>query len=185
MRRRTWIPFERPHSALDVVKLGTKPMGVQLHSQSSRIVVSFQNGDRTDLSQSNPANKFASFSMSVYGATMILDRSTVITAVPSVVIPNIGHPPASAINLSGLLYKIVTPYTPAAWKWALELANITESYPNLVHNLSHGSPIGNPPPITFTFIPDNLPSANINPNYISRLISEEVLAGRMDGPFSI
>src|SRR5882724_9920567 len=93
MRKRAWIPFERPHSALDVVKLGTEPMGVQHRSQSSQIIVSFQNGDRTDLPQSNPENKFASFATSVDGATMILDQSTAITAVPSAVIPNTGHPP--------------------------------------------------------------------------------------------
>ena len=57
-------------------------------------------------------------------------------------------------------------------------------YPNLVHNLNHGSPIGNPPPICITFL-KNLPSANIQPSYISNIITGEVATGGMDGPYTI
>jgi len=74
---------------------------------------------------------------------------------------------------------------PEAWRRALLDADISQNYPNLIHDLEFGSPIGNPPSIDFTFIPKNLPSANINPVYITNLIAEEVSAGRMDGPFSI
>jgi len=83
------------------------------------------------------------------------------------------------------LYKIVTPYIPEAWRQALHNAGLTQNYPNLVHNLKFGSPIGNPPLIDFTFIPKNLPSAEIQPDYIMDLIAGEVLAGRIDRPFSI
>jgi len=94
-------------------------------------------------------------------------------------------PRVPEINLTSVLYKVVTPYISTAWSRALVDANLTDSYPNLVHDLSFGSPIGNPPLINFTFIPDNLPSAKIQPDYITNLINEEVAAGRMDGPFSI
>src|SRR5882724_3078738 len=63
--------------------------------------------------------------------------------------------------------------------------DLTDSYPNLIHDLSFGSPIGNLPPIDFTFIPNNLPSMNIQPEYITNLITEEVAASCMDGPFTI
>jgi len=92
---------------------------------------------------------------------------------------------APAIDLSRILYKVVTPYRPEAWKQALIDADLMHIYPNLVNDLTHGSPIGNPPPIHFSFIPKNLPSANIQPEYISNLIAEEVAAGRMDGPYTI
>ena len=88
-------------------------------------------------------------------------------------------------DLSKVLYKVTTHYRPDAWWQALQDAGITLLYPNLVHDLIHGSPIGNPPPIDFTFIPRNLPSANIRPEYISSLIAQEVVAGCMDGPFSV
>ena len=96
-----------------------------------------------------------------------------------------GPPPAPQTDLSKVLYRVVTPYRPNTWQQALQDAGITHLYPNLVHDLIHGSPIGNPPPIDFTFIPRNLLSANIRPEYISSLITEEIAAGRMDGPFTI
>src|SRR5882724_6688523 len=54
-----------------------------------------------------------------------------------------------------------------------------------MHDLELGSPISNPPSLYFTFIPKNLASTEINPDYISNLIAGEVTAGHMDGPYSI
>jgi len=107
------------------------------------------------------------------------------THVPYAATPNMERMHAPAIDLSRILYKVVTPYRPEAWKQALIDADLMHIYPNLVHDLTHGSLIGNTPPICFTFIPKNLPSANIQPEYISNLIAEEVAAGRMDGPYTI
>ena len=95
------------------------------------------------------------------------------------------QPHAPGTDLAKILYKVVTPYISSAWRQALFDANITHKYPNLVHDLSFGSPIGNLPPIDFTFIPNNLPSTNIQPEYITNLITEEVAASCMDGPFTI
>ena len=92
---------------------------------------------------------------------------------------------APGTDLADILYKIVTPYIPATWNQALSNANLINSYPNLVHDLSFGSPIGNLPHINFTFIPNNLPSAKIRPEYITNLINEEVTTGCMDGPFTV
>ena len=49
----------------------------------------------------------------------------------------------------------------------------------------HGSPIGNPPPLTSTFIPNNLPTIALNPDFIRSHLTEEISLGRMSGPFSI
>ena len=68
---------------------------------------------------------------------------------------------APTIDSSCILYKVVTPYRPEAWKQALIDVDLMHIYPNLVHDLTHGSPIGNPPPICFNFIQKNLPLANI------------------------
>ena len=62
---------------------------------------------------------------------------------------------------------------------------ILQDYPKLIHDLKFGSPISNPPSISFTFIPKNLPSAEINHDYIMNLIAKEVSAGCMDGPYLV
>jgi len=67
----------------------------------------------------------------------------------------------------------------------LSKAKITQLYPNLIHDLTHCSPIGNPPLLQYMFIPNNLPSANIQLQYITYSIMTEVAAGCMDGPFTI
>jgi hypothetical protein len=54
---------------------------------------------------------------------------------------------------------IVTPYYVEGWVIALHKCNLLEHYPNIVHDLIYGSPIGSPPPLTYTFIPHNMPSA--------------------------
>ena len=105
--------------------------------------------------------------------------------VPCALTPNMGPRTAPETDFSDILYKVVTPYNPQAWQLALHEADITLLYPNLVHDLIHGSPIGNPPPLRYTFIPNNLTSANIQPEYITNLITAEVMAGHMDGTFTI
>jgi len=79
----------------------------------------------------------------------------------------------------------VTLFILTAWHQALLNENLTHIYPNLIHDCSFGSPIGNLPPINFTFIPKNLPPADIQPEYITNLINEEIMSGHMDGPFTI
>ena len=72
-----------------------------------------------------------------------------------------------------------------AWKDTLDSAILSQSFPNLVHDISHGSLIGNPPPLLHTFIPDNLSSANICLDIIWDELQEETTAGHMSGPFSV
>ena len=92
---------------------------------------------------------------------------------------------APTTDLDQVLYIIISPYIPSAWKCALDAANITHLFPNLVHDITFGSPIGNPPPLTQTFIPPNLASANIQPEIIVKELLDETAAGRMSGPFTV
>ena len=93
--------------------------------------------------------------------------------------------PAHAIDLRKFLYILVTLYFTTAWKDALDSANLSQSFPNLVHDITHGSLIGNLPPLLYTFICDNLSSTNIFPDIIWDKLREETAAGHMSGPFSI
>jgi len=118
-------------------------------------------------------------------ATITSTPSTPNTPAPFAPIPNTERPHAPGTDLRQILYKVVTPYLPEAWRRALLDADLIQNYYNLVHDFEFGSPIGNPPSIEFPFIPENLPSPEIKPAYITNLIAEEVSAGRMDGPFSV
>src|SRR5882724_11484873 len=92
--------------------------------------------------------------------------------------------PAPTIDPSSILYRVVTTYRPEVWKQTLIDVDLIHIYPNLVHDLTHSSLIGNPLPIHFTFIPKNVPLANIQPEYILNLIEKEVAAGLMDSPYT-
>jgi len=78
----------------------------------------------------------------------------VMQAIQPFVAPEIEH--------NSILYKCVTPYDPKAWHLTLQNTNLLDSFPNLVHDLVHGAPIGDLPPLSYTFIPDNLELADIN-----------------------
>jgi len=75
-------------------------------------------------------------------------------------------------------------YKPGTWQHTLSNTNFLSSFPNLVHDITYSSLIGNPPPLTATFLPPNLPSANLHPELIDLELSNEVSAGQMLGPFS-
>jgi len=84
-----------------------------------------------------------------------------------------------------VLYIHTTPYIPAAWQDALSSSRLLLHFPNLVHDITYGSPIGNPPPLSKTFLPPNLASALIHPEIIEQELLDEVSANRMSGPFSL
>ena len=79
----------------------------------------------------------------------------------------------------------MTPYIPGAWKQALADAYLTSAFPNLVHDITYGSLIGNPPPLLHTFIPKNLASATLLPDIIENELLNETSSGRMSRPFSV
>ncbi|KAJ3563610.1 hypothetical protein NP233_g8831 [Leucocoprinus birnbaumii] len=87
-------------------------------------------------------------------------------------------------NRSDLFNKIVTPYDANAFEYLLNKHGLTELYPHLVHNLRHGFPIGNMPPLEKTAIFKNHPSVEKHMDAVDAYLAEEVAAGRMNGPFS-
>ena len=91
------------------------------------------------------------------------------------------HPDALAIEA----HQVITPYKPKAWEESLVRCNLTNKYPNLVHDLTFGSPIGNPPFLTRSFIPRNMRSANDHADVIDNYLIEEIEAGRMSKGLSI
>jgi len=70
------------------------------------------------------------------------------------------------------------------WK-ALQNTSLTSRYPLLVHNITHGSLIGAPAPLTHTTIMPNLCSALLQPGLVATYILDEVLLGCMSGPFTL
>ena len=103
----------------------------------------------------------------------------------SVAINTMELSPACEIDLRKVLYILVTPYFVTAWKDTLDSANLSQSFPNLIHDISHGLPIGNPPPLLCTFMADKFSSTNIQPDIIQDELWEETAAGPMSSPFSI
>ena len=91
---------------------------------------------------------------------------------------------AHGIDLGEVLYIHTTPYNADSWSVALTLCNLTSDFPNLVHDIKSGSPIGNPPPLSTTFLPRNLPSTDLFPTIIDHELLEETAANRMSGPFT-
>jgi len=56
------------------------------------------------------------------------------------------------------------------------------SFPNLIFNLTNSAPIGNPHPFSYTFIPNNLKSAEINLAYMDAFLASQIALGHIDGP---
>ncbi|PPQ76790.1 hypothetical protein CVT26_001757 [Gymnopilus dilepis] len=147
-----------------------------------KVVPSSSLRKRIDLNVSLITKQFASGSTSVHAK---IPCHTTSTFAPSVATKTTLRVPApETAPLSNELSRITTPYNANEWSRVLDECNLTSSYPNLVHDLLYGSPIGNPPSISETFIPDNMPSAHLHPEIIEDFLLEERDAGRMSGPFS-
>lgn len=79
--------------------------------------------------------------------------------------------------------RVVHPYNTDAFELSLARHNLNSSFPLLVYNFRHGFPLGNMPPLTETIIIPNHISATLHPDAIDKYLTDEVLAGRMSGPF--
>src|SRR6266481_2829719 len=110
---------------------------------------------------------------------------TAITSALSAGMLTIPCVPAHEIDLDKVLYIVSIPYIASAWNLALATANLTSQFPKLVHGITYGSPIGNPPPLLHMFIPKNLASADFLPNIIDQELLDETAAGCMSGPFTV
>jgi len=92
---------------------------------------------------------------------------------------------APETSLMNILYIHTTPYIPSAWHATLSSTNLLSTFPNLVHDITYGLPIGNPPGLSACFLPPNLTSAKICPKLIDNKLLSKVLAKCMSGPFTI
>jgi hypothetical protein len=81
--------------------------------------------------------------------------------------------------------RIIMLYHVEGWTAALRDCHLLEQYPNIIHDLIYGSPIGNPPPLAYTFIPRNMPSAIEQSERVDAHFLDEIAAGRMSGPYTV
>lgn len=80
--------------------------------------------------------------------------------------------------------KIITPYSHIAFQLFLEKASLTHQYPELPFKIRYGFPLaGSFAPLDKSYIPDNLPSADIHRDVIHQYILDEITLGRFTGPF--
>ena len=107
------------------------------------------------------------------------------TSVPCAMMATMLLVDAPGTDLSYIIHRTITAYKPDGWRLALSSTVLTHLFPHLVHDMIYGSPIGNPPPLTYTFTPPNLKSANIDPTYMDNFIKDELDSGHLNGPFSM
>jgi hypothetical protein len=81
-----------------------------------------------------------------------------------------------------LFERVICPYNAKAFETLLAKHNLTRHYPNLVHNLRHGFPLGLMPNLESTNILPNHPSVLEHPVAVDEYLETEVAAGRMTGP---
>ena len=108
---------------------------------------------RTIISKWLMAHTSACTSMSETLAPCSLLPIMVPTPVPSVAMLTMAWAFAQEISLHHTLYIHTTPYNPTTWHTALASSNLLSLFPNLVHDLTYSSPIGNPPPLSKIFLP--------------------------------
>jgi hypothetical protein len=163
-------------SAADPVT-GSAPAPI---SQQRKALLCSQNGLIENLQCGSPATQYAL--TSTYAAQVphvpVLIRQT--TSVPSAA-PTIITPLRERASERD---RIITPYNPLAFERALDAANLTHMYPDLVHNLTYGFPLGDVAPITETYTPPNHFSVDEHHAAINEYFYAERDLKRMSGPFS-
>ena len=177
------LPFGRL-SAYAVEHLDIKHRTVkQRDLQFSTVPLSLTG--RWTSSSPNLESKSASCSMSVVPVQTSITAPMEPTCVPFAATHTTPRATACETDLTCVLYIHMTPYNPAGWQAALEHCNLSDTFPNLIHNIIHGSPIGNPPPLTSTFLLQNLPSASLYPELIDEELLKELHARQISRPYSI
>ena len=84
-----------------------------------------------------------------------------------------------------IFLRIVHPYDTDAFELSLSKHHLTYFYSLLVPNLRNGFPLGDMPPLTDTVIFKNHPSTILFPDTVDKYLTDELLAGRMSGPFTL
>jgi len=162
----------------------TKQLSANLTTRMHQTDQSLSNGETDALSSLRLETSY------VYGSTSgvpvpMLALPMPSTAALSVQTPGTQSAAAPKTDLASVLYKITTPYNSDNWAVALACSGLSKKYPTLINDIVYGSPILSPPPLMHTFMPPNLPSANLNPAHMNCELKMEVDAGCMSIPFSI
>ena len=160
------------HSACDVEIMVTQPSTVKNHTPVKRGVIGSSKSSTAPYSPSLITNQSVSISTWTRGV-QICQHTTVTTSHALI------HPTVQTNVLVIEAHTVVPPYIASAWKEMLLHCNLTVKYPNLVHDIIYGSPIGNPPYFSNTFIPPNIRSVNEHPQLIDEYLIEETNAGHM------
>ena len=92
---------------------------------------------------------------------------------------------ADADSPEDLFLRIVHPYDIDAFDHFLSKNDLAYFYPLLVMNLRNGFPLGAMPALTHTIIFNNHPSTHLYSNVIDKYLTDELITGRMSGPFSL
>jgi len=179
-------PFRKDTSRHSVYYAGpwaTGQITAQQQNPTAQIAQSFVSGKTTNLclSTTRPFELCSTYEDPAPNSLPPIMASTFAPCAMTAIMPCVIAP---GIDLPSIIHRSITPYKPEGWRQGLLSTGLTHSFPHLVHNISSGSPIGNPPPLTYTFIPHNLKSADIDPVYMDNFI-KELIAGCFNGPFSV
>ena len=79
---------------------------------------------------------------------------------------------------------IVTPYDPQAWRECLSALGLAEKHAGLAEAMECGFHIGDLAPIKNTLIHPNYPAASDHAEFIRAYVAEQVVLGRMSGPYA-
>ncbi len=138
-------------------------------------------GEGTICTESPTTSLSACDTMSKGQANVLCLQTTLSTYAPYVPSQVMEH--QHALKTEGK--RVVMPYHADAWQQTLEKCGLQETYPNLVHDMLYGAPIGFPPPLTENFIPQNSSSAMENEAVVDQYLQEEIAAGHMYRGLSI
>ena len=127
-------------SAYTVERPDIKRRTVKRRDQQFSTVPLSWTGRRTGFSP-DPESKSASCSMSVVPVRTSITAPMEPTCVPFAVTHATPRATARETDLTRVLYTHTTPYNPAGWRAALEHCNLSDTFPNLIHDIIHGSPI--------------------------------------------
>ncbi|GLB41063.1 hypothetical protein LshimejAT787_0902780 [Lyophyllum shimeji] len=95
------------------------------------------------------------------------------------------RPPDASPHDTELFERVVHPYNVDGFRFMLDKHNLTDLYPRLLVNLTHGFPLGrNLPRLKKSIVIRNHPSVDQFPSVVQDYIDAELAAGRMSGPFS-
>ncbi|CAK5269917.1 unnamed protein product, partial [Mycena citricolor] len=93
--------------------------------------------------------------------------------------------PDTSVSHSELFNWVIHPYSTIDFERLLTKHDLLDCYPHLIHNLTHGFPLGRLPILDHTIVISNHMSAREHPKAVAEYLETELGANRMSGPFSL